>query len=120
MPTYSLRTNFSDYTSDEISISLFEKHINILLYSGVYDFMVLCADKPIQHSTFIQAVCPEEITDYKFIIEIGFHDNQSELEMYRYYNHNQDDVLQYFIDYWKEQKIPDISSWEDVSWELRG
>ena len=29
-----------------------------------------------------------------------------------------DEAQQYFIDYWQDQRIPDVATWEDVTWEM--
>ena len=116
--TYSLRTNFDEYTNDELNASLFHNIIDCFS-PDIWDFMVLAPDKPISGSTFIQVGAPEEIVDFKFTLEIGFENLKSGLKIYRLYTDDKSMVLQCFIDYWQEQRIPDISLWEDVSEEMK-
>jgi hypothetical protein len=116
-PTYSLRTNFHEYTNDELDVELFEEVINSF-DPGIWDFMVLSPDTPIKDSTYIQVGAPDEITDFQFTLEIGFNKND-ELIVYRLYTKDAYIVLKYFADYWQEQTIPDISKWEDISKEVR-
>ena len=117
-PTYSLRTNFDEYENNDLSAALFDEILNGFS-SDVWDFMVLSPDKPINDCTFLQVGAPEEIVDYQYTLEIGFESRKTGLTMYRLYIGDKDMVLRCLIDYWQEQKIPDISFWEDVSAEMR-
>jgi len=117
--TYSVSTNSDEYTNDELSASLFEKLID-RLNSDAWDFIVLAPSKPVKESTFLQVGAPLETTDLQLTVEIGFGDENSGVKMYRSYTKDKSVALQYLIDYWQEQKIPDISSWEDVSDEIPG
>lgn len=38
--------------------------------------------------------------------------------MYRYYTHDREQVLKMFLDFWKEQKVPDLSAWDDCTHEM--
>ena len=116
--TYSLRTNFHEYTNEELSVSLFAEIISGF-GPDVWDFMVLSPNKPIQESTFIQVGAPDKIVDFQFTMETGFENPKSGLRLYRLYTKDKDVVLQYFVDYWQNRIIPDISLWEDVSEEIR-
>ena len=116
--SYSLRTNFHEYTNEELSLSLFDEIISGFS-PDVWDFMVLSPNKPINDSTFLQVGAPEEIVHFQFTLEIGFENPKSGLRMYRLYTKDKDLVLQYFIDYWQNRIIPDISLWEDISEEMR-
>ena len=116
--TFSLRTNYAEFSHAELSISLFEDILNSF-EPDIWDFMVLSPSKPINGSTFIQVGAPQEIVDFQYTLEIGFYSMESGLTMYRSYTTDKDVVLHYIIDYWQEQKLPDISSWKDVSEEMR-
>ena len=116
--TYSLRTNFDEFTNDELDSSLFDAIINSFC-PDVWDFMVLSPNKPIQDSTFIQVGAPTKNVGFQYTLEISFKNKDNGQTMYRLYTKDKDILLQYLIDYWQEQKIPDILSWEDVSWEMK-
>jgi len=51
-------------------------------------------------------------------VEIGFETREKGLTLYRLYTKDKELVLQYIIDYWQDQEVPDIHTWEDVTWEL--
>ena len=117
--TFLLETAFRKYANEEINVLLFEEIINSS--SDTWNFMVLEPDKPIRDSTFIQVGASWNTTaawPYKFNLEIGFGNAETGVRMYRLVTEDKNVVLQYLIDYWKEQIIPDISLWQDVSDEL--
>ena len=116
--TFSLRTNYAEFSNNELDASLFENIINSF-EPDIWDFMVLSPSKPISGSTFIQVGAPQETVDFQYTLEIGFSSLESRLTMYRTYTMDKDMVLHCIIDYWKYQNIPDISSWEDVSEEMK-
>ena len=114
---FSLMTNFYEYPNEKISVTLFDEIITGF-DPDIWDFMTLSPDEPIDGSTFLQVGAPQENVDFQFTLEIGFYDEKSGLTMYRTYTKDKNTVMQFFIDYWQEQKIPDISTWEDVSAEM--
>ena len=59
------------------------------------------------------------VPDYLYTLEAGFGGKRRSVAVYRLNTNDSDVVLQYLIDYWRNQKIPDISSWENVSGELK-
>ena len=111
--TFLLITKFMEYTNEEINVLLFEEIISSS--PDTWDFMVLEPDKPIQDSNFIQVGAPIAFTDFQFSLEIGFGDMETGVRLYRLLTEDKNVILQYFIDYWQEQRIPDISLWEDIS-----
>ena len=112
--TFLLRTYLNEYTNDELSILLFEEILSSFS-PDAWNFMTLVPDKPIQESTFIQVGAPLEFFDFQLVLYIGFGDMETGYTMYRLLAEDKNVVLQYFVDYWQEQQIPDISLWEDVS-----
>jgi len=114
---FSLRTNYSEFFDDELSTLLFEEIIGSF-EPDIWDFMVLAPEKPINNCTFIQVGAPDEIVDYHYTLEIGFDSDESGLTMYRLNTLDRDFVLQCFVDYWQDQLIPDVSSWEDITEEV--
>jgi len=110
--TYSLRTNEREYKNSELSTRLFEE----ILYNfnpDVYDFMVLAPDKPIKGSNCIQVTSQLKNLDFKHNLQVCFYDEKNQTGiLYNYDTTDKNIILQYFNDYWREQKIPDISSWE--------
>jgi len=56
--------------------------------------------------------------DYPYTLEAGFGGKRRSVAVYRLNTKDKDIVLQYFLDYWHNQKIPDVSAWENVSGEL--
>ena len=114
--TFHVITEFNVYTNDELSTLLLEEIINSS--PELWGFMVLEPNQPIQESTFIQ-VGTSWADTAKFNLEIGFGNAETGPRLYRLVTEDKNVVLQYFIDYWQEQRIPDISLWEDVSYIFR-
>ena len=112
-PTYTLETQFYAFTNETISASLFDDVISSF-YRCPEDFMSLAPHKPIQDSIFIQ-VTTLETADFPFMLEVGFDDKGAGYTRYRLYTKDKNVVLRHFVDYWQEQRIPDISFWADVS-----
>jgi len=113
---FSLRTEFREYTNEEINALLLEEIISS--DPDLWDFMVLEPNKPIQDSTFIQVGAPIEFTDFKFVVQIGFGCAETGYRLYHILIEDKNVVIEYIIDYWQEQRIPDISLWEDISYFL--
>ena len=108
---FSLKTDAKEYANNEINARLFEEILDGLT-TGTWDFMTLSPDSPIENSTYIQVALT---TDEDFEMNIGFGDAQTGYKMYRFETQDKHLVLQYFVDYRDRYRIPDISSWEDIS-----
>ncbi|MCL1926425.1 MAG: hypothetical protein FWF95_04740 [Syntrophorhabdaceae bacterium] len=115
-PTYTLRTNESEYEHSDLSIAGFADYLN-RFSPDYWDFMILEPSKPIKGSTFIQVGAPDERTGFKMTLEIGIF-NPNKIEMYRYYTDNKAEVLHILADYFENQEIPDYKRWKDVSDEM--
>ena len=129
---FSLRTNYCSYSSNMLCAGLFDF---ILLDPEPDDFLVLAPEVPLGSSTFIQVAFntknPVKKTarkksgntsidpDNPYTLEAGFGGKRKSVAIYRLNAKDKDIVLQYFIDYWRDQKIPDVSSWENISRELK-
>jgi len=116
-PIYKLETNGYYYEDGLFSMELMN---NILKSFSPkhWDFMTLSTNIPIKGSSFIQVGSPDAKTDYKMTVEIGF-PKPNGVELYRYYTDNKEEVLQFFKDYYLEQKIPKYKKWNNVSKELK-
>ena len=115
--SFSLRTNFDEFSDEEIDAIL----LGAILDSfspDEWDFIVLMPAVPIQDSTFIQVGAPTENVDYQYTVEIGFETKEEGLTLYRMYTRDKALILQWVVEYCGEQEIPDILTWEDVTWEL--
>jgi hypothetical protein len=103
-PTYKLETNGYYYEDGLFSIELMNdilRHFS----TNKWDFMTLSPSVPIKGSSFIQVGSPDAKTNYKMAVEIGF-PKSNEVELYRYYTENKEEVLQMFKDYYLKQEIP--------------
>ena len=115
---YTLETNSRGVLKRKITPELFSEILSSF-NQDEWDFMTLAPDNPIESCTFIQVGSPQEVTAFQYMLEAGFHTPQSGLKMYRLLTGDRNRILQYFVDFWKEQIIPDVSLWEDVSEEMK-
>lgn len=115
MTTYSIRTNFKDYSQSIIDAYLLEDIINSFK-PGVWDFLVLSPDKPVQGSIFLQVGAPDK-SDNKYVVETVIKTFDNQYKMHRYHTDDKKLVLQYLTDYLEKQQVPDISGWDDVTHE---
>lgn len=118
-PTYSMRTQDYNYTHNELhklGKKAFLDHLEQFT-TEIWDFIVLESDVPINRSTFIQVGAPDINNNLNLTVEIGMK-NAEKIEMYRYYTSNISEILEMLMNYFEQQQIPDISSWEDVSDEM--
>lgn len=117
MLTYGLRTNFDEFDDREIDIPLLESTVNGLT-PDVWDFMVLCPSEPICGCSFLQVGAPEPYSQFRYKVEIGFCNEKTGPEKYRFYTGDRAAVLRYFVDYLQRPRLPDTSTWEDVTHEM--
>ena len=116
--SYSLRTQNYLYSNNMIYTGLFESIMSASDFAP-NDFMVLAPSEPINRSTFLQmAKNSAKKTKYLYTLETAFGKKNRSTSFYRMDTNDKDVVLQHFVDYWRDQKIPDVSLWEDVSGEL--
>ena len=114
---YKLQTNGNSYEDTELSIAGFADYLSHFS-TEYWDFMTLSPSVPIKGSSFIQVGSPDAKTNYKMAVEIGF-PKSNEVELYRYYTNNKEEVLQIFKDYYLKQEIPNYKKWNNVSKELK-
>ena len=115
--TFSMETNFRTYSNEELNAQLFEE----ILYTrpDLWDFMVIEPNRPIKNCSFLQVSYPQATSwPPPFILEISLGSKKTGAKMYRLTTVDRNIVLKHIIDYWQNQVIPDISSWEDVSYIL--
>ncbi|MCL2046413.1 MAG: hypothetical protein FWG88_08525 [Oscillospiraceae bacterium] len=114
---FTLQTNYDEFIDEEIDATLLDELISSFT-PNVWDFIILIPDIPIQNSTFIQVGAPTENVENQYTLEIGFETSEEGITLYRMYTDEKDVVLQYIVKYWEEETVPDILSWDDVTWEL--
>ena len=116
---YSLRTQNYLYSNNMIYGGLFENIMSASDFAS-NDFMVLAPNEPINRCTFLQ-MAKNSAKNAKFLytLEIAFGRKNRSTSFYRLDTNDKDVVLQHFVNYWRDQKIPDVSLWEDVSGELK-
>jgi len=113
--TYSVRTDLYEFSDDELYELLFSDILDSF-EPDIWDFMVLEPSMPIDDSIYIQV----GVENYEYDLQLGFYYEESGYSLYRLHTMDREVVLNYIVDYWQNQRIPDISSWEDMSAEIWG
>ena len=130
---FSLRTKYASFSNNMLCAGIFDF---MLLDPEPDDFMVLAPEVPLGSSTFLQVAFnasgnpAKRIArkksgntvmnpEYPYTLEAGFGGKKRSVAVYRLNAKDKDIVLQCFLDYWRNQKIPDVSPWENVSGELK-
>ena len=118
-PIYSLQTISYEYENGKLSVELFNEIISGFT-PDVWDYMMLSPNEPIDNCTCIQFSSFDDGTcDFRYRLEAYFGSTDDNTwKVYRSPSSDKSIAIQHFIEFWKEQKIPDISSWEDVTDEI--
>ena len=84
--------------------------------------LMLEPEIPIKQCDFIQAYYPEpeydDGTGYRVLVSILSEDNNTN-RLYRYKTLDVREVINIFLDYFEKQQIPDVTTWEDMTDELK-
>ncbi|WP_322903462.1 hypothetical protein [Paenibacillus campi] len=118
---YELTCGNGTYANESLNASLFQELISEL---ELYDFIVLEPSVPLEGSLYLQATTLEEATARRpqIIVEIRVQQKQ-DLHPFRHYRlmteHNER-VLRLFLEYWGEQRLPDVEldGWQEVTDEF--
>ncbi|CAH1214783.1 MULTISPECIES: hypothetical protein [unclassified Paenibacillus] len=108
--TYTLESNGIKYQNEDMNASLFDELITNL---DLMDYLVLVPSQPIDKSIYLQAATtdnPEE-----FVVEVRFVFDDERFEHYSYISEDPRKVIAIFLDYWGQQKLPNLGDWQDIT-----
>lgn len=110
---YELTCGNTTYSNESLNASLFRELIGEL---ELYDFVVLEPSFPLENSIYLQAASLEEPgKPGQMVVEIRFEQGEHKFTHYRMLTENPDQILSLFLNYWGEQRLPDLTNWEDIS-----
>ncbi|MBK5145135.1 hypothetical protein I2494_15705 [Budviciaceae bacterium BWR-B9] len=96
----------------EVSMPILKKAV-----AGIYDdvgsFIVLEPKTPLEGSIYLQAA----LTDDNYMVETRLVFGE-EFSHYRYTTSDVDEVTDFFVAYYQDNKIPDLKRWDDVTEEF--
>ena len=112
--TYSLESGQG--VVEECSFQQVEDAIRSL--TGAEDsYLILTPDAPIDGSFYLQAMLPYSYSDdgLGYILDICLEDSGYGYTLYEARTTEIDDVIRCFSQYYKLQKLPNLTAWENVS-----
>ena len=118
MLTFILKTAYKERSHEDINAELLNKILDYFILNDAifdgddWDFISLEPSEQIGGSNFIQAGAPQHITNGKFTLEVGFGSAETGVKIYRYYTDDKEIVLQFLVNYWQNQALPDLATWE--------
>lgn len=108
--TYTLESNGIKYQNEDINASLFGELITNL---DLVDYLVLVPSQPIGKSIYLQAATtenPEEL-----VVEVRLVEDDEKFEHYSYISDDHRKVIAIFLNYWGQQKLPDLGDWQEIT-----
>ena len=118
MLTFTLKTAYKERSHEDINEDLLIQILDYFILNDAifdgddWDFITLEPSEQIGGSNFIQAGAPQHITKGKFTLEVGFGSVETGVKVYRYYTDDKEIVLQFLVNYWQKQALPDLATWE--------
>ncbi|WP_411349547.1 hypothetical protein [Paenibacillus sp. WLX2291] len=112
---YTLESNGTTYENDSLNGSLF---VELITNLELQDYIVLEPSEPLQGSIYMQTAALQE--QGQMVAEIRLHDAQTK-RGFRHYSYTTADpsvIIQYFLDYWGRQQLPNLEDWQDITDEF--
>ncbi|MFD1886284.1 hypothetical protein [Paenibacillus wenxiniae] len=110
---YKLISGNTTYFNESLNASLFRELIGEL---ELYDFVVLEPSVPLENSIYLQAASLEPPAEQgPMVVEIRLQLSKKQFKHYRLFTADHDEILRLFLNYWGEQRLPDLTNWEDMS-----
>lgn len=114
--TFTIYTQRGDYTDEEIDAGLiieimdsFEKDLD--------NFIVIEPSAPIGNSIYMQSILsPDDPSDT--VVELRLQYTETSFKHYCYQTADKGEAARMLIDYWALQKLPDWTSWRDMTDEF--
>ncbi|MCF7755933.1 hypothetical protein KQ941_15910 [Paenibacillus xylanexedens] len=110
---YTLESNGTTYENDSINASLLVELISNL---ELHEYVVLKPSELVEGSMYMQAAALEE--PGQMVAEIRLQEGE---DGFRHYSCSTTDptmIIQWFLDYWGKQQLPQLESWQDITHEF--
>lgn len=110
--TYKISTQYNNYEHEQIQPELIAEIISTF-ETDPDNFIVLEPSAPIEGSLYMQAILEQEDwNNYTVELRIG---NEESFKHYSLETSDRSEVIQMFVDYWSQQKLPDWTGWKDIT-----
>lgn len=116
--TYSIDSNGTIYDNDAIEASVISD-IVLDFETGIHDYIIITPSHPIENSTYIQSASEQQEGE-GIVVEIRFvpEEDPSSFQHYAYHTSSKPEIIQILLDYWSEQKLPDLTNWHNITNEF--
>lgn len=111
--TYTITTQYATHENPVINAALIADTVEeFATYRE--DFILIDPSSPIGNSLYMQAAClvkdPSNI-----ILELRFSYPDKSFKHYSLQTTDKNEAVRILVDYWSRQKLPDYSTWNDVT-----
>lgn len=110
---YTLESNGTTYENESINASLL---VDLITNLELQEYVVLEPSELVEGSMYLQAAALEE--PGQVVAEIRLQEGEHGFRHYSYMTADTNVVLQWFLDYWGKQQLPQLESWQDITHEL--
>lgn len=114
--TFKIYTQNGNYNHDDIDAGLI-KDIIMCFEAEYNDFIVVEPSVPIGDSIYMQAIPSPDNPD-QVTVELRLQYTETSFKHYCYQAASQNEAISLFLDYWALQKLPDWTSWRDMTDEF--
>lgn len=111
--TYTITTQYATFNNDAIEASRITDIIEGF-NTAPDDFIVVVPSAPVGESSYMQA-SPARDAQNSIIVELRLDYADQSFKHYSYQTTDRSQVIRMFLDYWGLQKLPDWTSWADIT-----
>ncbi|MCW3793707.1 hypothetical protein OM416_19120 [Paenibacillus sp. LS1] len=110
---YKLESNGTTYENDNINASLL---VDLITNLELQEYVVLVPSELVEGSMYLQAAALEE--PGHMVAEIRLQEGEEDFRHYSYKSTDTTGIIQWFLDYWGKQQLPQLESWHDITHEF--
>ncbi|PYE45535.1 hypothetical protein HUB98_23955 [Paenibacillus barcinonensis] len=110
---YTLESDGTTYENDGINASLL---VELITNLELQEYVVLEPSELVEGSMYMQAAALGE--PGQMVAEIRLQEGEHGFRHYSYTTADTTMVIQWFLDYWGKQQLPQLESWKDITLEL--
>lgn len=110
---YRLESDGTTYTNESINASLITELITNL---DLQDYVVLEPSRPIEGSIYLQSAVMHD--EGRLVVETRLQYEDGSFKHYSYITDDHLEIIPIFLDYWGQEKLPDLNGWQDITHEF--
>lgn len=110
---YRLESDGTNYTNESINASLITELITNL---DLQDYVVLEPSRPIENSIYLQSAFMHD--EGRLVVETRLLYEDGSFKHYSYITDDHHEIIPIFLDYWGQEKLPNLDGWQDITHEF--